>query len=114
MPVRPSRSNQLKGDSVAIAAASGRSLHAADLGISLSALRRCIRLAGETELNDSGQPDKPVDPLKLKALEARLRELQRQNRLPRQISTFGQKAVEEDFCRVAQENADVSRACEIR
>lgn len=58
MSTRPTYSNEFKADAVALAASSGRSLPAvaADLGISLTALKRWIRLAREADLEGEASP----------------------------------------------------------
>ena len=81
MSSRPSYSDEFKADAVALADSSGRplALVAAELGISLTALKRWIKLSREGQESDGLKPDQPVDPTKYKAMEVRLRELEREN-----------------------------------
>ncbi len=90
MSARPTYSDEFKADAVALAASSGRSLPgvAADLGISLTALKRWVHLAREADAGGGGRPDVPVDPAKYKALEVRLRELERENDFLKKVSAF--------------------------
>ena len=90
MSARPTYSDEFKADAVALVASSGRSLPgvAADLGISLTALKRWVRLAREADPEGGGKPDEPVDPVKFKAMEARLRELERENDFLKKVSAF--------------------------
>jgi transposase len=90
MSARPTYSDEFKADAVALAASSGRPLPAVatDLGISLTALKRWIRLAREADQESGGKPDDPVDPVKFKAMEARLRELERENDFLKKVSAF--------------------------
>ncbi|MEK0155151.1 hypothetical protein [Arthrobacter oryzae] len=45
-------------------------------------------MARETDLEGGGKPDDPVDPVKFKAMEARLRELERENDFLKKVSAF--------------------------
>lgn len=78
---RPSCSDEFKTDAVNLVIASGRSPAsvAPELGISVAALKRCVQLHREVEAGAGGRPDDPLDPSNYKALEARLRELEREN-----------------------------------
>lgn len=90
MSVRPTYSDEFKADAVALVESSGRSLPAvaADLGISLTALKRWVRLAREADQEGGGKPEDPVNPVKYKAMEARLRELERENDFLKKVSAF--------------------------
>ena len=87
MSARPSYSAEFKADAVALVISSGRSpsLVAPELGISVTALKRWVRLHREGDPAADGKPD---DPAKYKALEARLRELERENDFLKKVSAF--------------------------
>ena len=63
MSSRPTYSDEFKADAVALAESSGRplALVAAELGISLTALKRWIKLSREGQSGDGKKPDHPVD-----------------------------------------------------
>ncbi|MBG6185659.1 transposase [Arthrobacter sp. CAN_A214] len=90
MSARPSYTNEFKADAVALADSSERSLPsvASELGVSLTALKRWVRLAREAENGSGTRPDDPVDPVKYKALEARLREVERENDFLKKAAAF--------------------------
>lgn len=90
MSSRPTYSDEFKADAVALAESSGRplALVAAELGISLTALKRWVKLANEGQSGDGKKPDQPVDAAKYKALEARLREVERENEFLKKVSAF--------------------------
>ncbi len=90
MSARPSYTDEFKADAVALADSSERSLPsvASELGVSLTALKRWVRLAREAENGSGGKPDDPVDPVKYKALEARLREVERENDFLKKAAAF--------------------------
>ncbi|MFV8161170.1 transposase [Mycobacterium sp. 134] len=75
---------------VLIIAPSGRSPAsvAPELGISVTALKRWVRVSREGQPGGGGKPDDPVDPAKYKALEARMRELERENDFLKKVSAF--------------------------
>ncbi|MHA7294390.1 transposase [Arthrobacter sp. HLT1-21] len=81
MSSRPTYSNKFKADAVNLVISSGRSPAsvAPELGISVTALKRWVQLHREGDSGAGSKPDDPVDPAKYKALEARLRELEREN-----------------------------------
>ena len=81
MSSRPTYSDEFKADAVALAASSGRpvALIAAELGISLTALKRWIKISREGQEDGGPKPGEPVDAAKYKAMEIRLRELEREN-----------------------------------
>lgn len=81
MSARPTYSDEFKADAVELVVSSGRSPAsvAPELGISVTALKRWVRLSREGQAEGGGKPDDPVDAAKYKALEARLRELEREN-----------------------------------
>ena len=81
MSARPTYSDEFKADAVALVISSGRSpvSVAPELGIFVTALKRWVRLHIEGHADGGGKPDDPVDPAKYKALEARLREVEREN-----------------------------------
>ena len=88
MSSRPSYSDEFTADAVALAETSGRplALLAAELGISLTALKRWIKLSREGQSGDAKKPDQPVDTAKYKAMEVRLRELERENEFLKKVS----------------------------
>jgi transposase len=90
MSARPSYSAEFKADAVALVISSGRSPSsvAPELGISVTALKRWVRLHREGDPVADGKPDDPADPAKYKALEARLRELERENDFLKKVSAF--------------------------
>ena len=59
-----------------------------ELGISVTALTRLLHLHRAAESEAGGKPDDPVDPAKYKALEARLREVERENDFLKKVSAF--------------------------
>ncbi|MFB9163680.1 transposase [Arthrobacter psychrochitiniphilus] len=88
MSSRPTYSDEFKADAVALAESSGRplALVAAELGISLTALKRWIKLSHEGHEGGGRKPDLPVDTAKYKAMEVRLRELERENEFLKKVS----------------------------
>ena len=50
---------------------------APEVGVSLTALKRWVQLHRDAAAGAGGKPDEPVDTAKYKALEARLREVER-------------------------------------
>jgi len=93
MSARPTYSDEFKADAVALVISSGRSPAsvAPELGISVTALKRWVRLHNEGQSEGEGNPDDPVDPVdpaKYKALEARLREVERENDFLKKVSAF--------------------------
>lgn len=90
MSSRPTYSDEFKADAVALAASSGRpvALVAAELGISLTALKRWIKLSHEGQESSGRKPGEPVDAAKYKAMEVRLRELERENDFLKKVSAF--------------------------
>lgn len=90
MSSRPSYSDEFKADAVNLVISSGRSPAsvAPELGVSVTALKRWVQLQREGEAGSGGKPDGPVDPAKYKALEARLRELERENDFLKKVSAF--------------------------
>lgn len=90
MSSRPTYSDEFKADAVALAESSGRplALVAAELGISLTALKRWVKLANEGQSGGGKKPDQPVDAAKYKALEVRLREVERENEFLKKVSAF--------------------------
>lgn len=88
MSSRPTYSDEFKADAVALAESSGRpiALVAAELGISLTALKRWIKLSREGQESGGPKPDLPVDTAKYKAMEVRLRELERENDFLKKVS----------------------------
>lgn len=70
MSSRPTYSDEFKADTVALVDSSGRplALVAAELGISLTALKRWVELAPEGQSGDAKKPDQPVEAAKYKAL----------------------------------------------
>ncbi|POH56785.1 transposase [Arthrobacter glacialis] len=90
MSSRPTYSDEFKADAVALVDSSGRSLAlvAAELGISLTALKRWVKLAHEVPGSAVVKPEQPVDASKYKALEARLREVERENEFLKKVSAF--------------------------
>lgn len=90
MSSRPTYSDEFKADAVALAESSGRplALVAAELGISLTALKRWVKLSREGQSDDWKKPDQPVDAAKYKALEVRLREVERENEFLKKVSAF--------------------------
>ncbi|MEC5192410.1 transposase-like protein [Arthrobacter sp. MP_M7] len=59
-----------------------------ELGISVTALKRWVQLHRDGESGPGGRPDDPVDPAKYEALEARLREVERENDFLKKVSAF--------------------------
>jgi transposase len=90
MSARPTYSDEFKADAVELVVSSGRSPAsvAPELGISVTALKRWVRLSREGQPEGGGKPHDPVDPAKYKALEARLRELERENDFLKKVSAF--------------------------
>lgn len=90
MSSRPTYSDEFKADAVALADSSGRplALVAAELGISLTALKRWIKLSLDGVEGSGKEPDKPVDAAKYKAMEVRLREVERENEFLKKVSAF--------------------------
>jgi transposase len=90
MSARPTYSDEFKADAVALVISSGRSPAsvAPELGISVTALKRWVRLHNEGQSEGGGKPDDPVDPAKYRALEARLREVERENDFLKKVSAF--------------------------
>ena len=90
MSSRPSYSDEFKADAVNLVISSGRSPAsvAPELGISVTALKRWVHLHREGGPGAGGKPDDPVDPAKYKALEARLREVERENDFLKKVSAF--------------------------
>ncbi|WP_104063567.1 transposase [Arthrobacter sp. 4R501] len=90
MSARPTYSDEFKADAVALVISSGRSPAsvAPELGISVTALKRWVRLDNEGQQEGGGKPDDPVDPAKYRALEARLREVERENDFLKKVSAF--------------------------
>ena len=90
MSSRPTYSDEFKADAVALAESSGRplALVAAELGISLTALKLWVKLSREGQNGDDKKPDQPVDAAKYKAMEVRLRELERENEFLKKVSAF--------------------------
>ncbi|MGG5174845.1 transposase, partial [Pseudarthrobacter sp. J1763] len=88
MSSRPTYSDEFKADAVALASSSGRplALVAVELGVSLTALKRWIRLDREGETGGARTPDTPVDAAKYKAMEIRLREVERENEFLKKVS----------------------------
>ncbi|MGO4859432.1 transposase [Arthrobacter sp. 2MCAF14] len=89
MSARPTYSDEFKADAVELVVSSGRSPAsvAPELGISVTALKRWVRLSRERQPK-GGKPDDPVDSAKYRALEARLRELERENDFLKKVSAF--------------------------
>jgi hypothetical protein len=56
--------------------------------MSVTALKRWVRLSREGQPEGGAKQDDPVDPAKHKALEARLRELERENDFLKKVSSF--------------------------
>ena len=71
MSARPTYSDEFKADAVELVVSSGRSPAsvAPELGISVTALKRWVRVSREGQPGGGGKPDDPVDPAKYKALE---------------------------------------------
>ena len=90
MSSRPTYSDEFKADAVALAESSGRpiALVAAELGISLTALKRWFKLSREGQEGGGRKPDLPVDAAKYKAMEVRMRELERENEFLKKVSAF--------------------------
>ncbi|MET4096760.1 transposase [Arthrobacter sp. UYCu712] len=90
MSSRPTYSDEFKADAVSLVISSGRSPAsvAPELGISVTALKRWVQLHREGQSGARGTPDDPVDPAKYKALEARLREVERENDFLKKVSAF--------------------------
>ncbi|MCO4273258.1 hypothetical protein NG701_02235 [Pseudarthrobacter sp. HLT3-5] len=61
---------------------------APELGISVTALKRWVRLHNEGQSEGASKPDDPVDPAKYRALEALLREVERENDFLKKVSAF--------------------------
>ncbi|WP_244516988.1 transposase [Arthrobacter alpinus] len=87
---RPTYSDQFKADAVALVDSSGRpaALVAAELGISLTALKRWVKLAHEMPGSAVVKPEQPVDAAKYKALEAHLKGVKRENEFLKKVSAF--------------------------
>ncbi|AIY03187.1 transposase [Arthrobacter sp. PAMC 25486] len=90
MSSRPTYPDEFKADAVALADSSGRplALVAAELGISLTALKRWVKLSRDSQEGGRRKHDDPVDPAKYKAMEARLREVERENEFLKKVSAF--------------------------
>jgi transposase len=58
------------------------------VGVSVTALKRWVQLHRDAVAGAGGRPDDPVDPAKYKALEARLREVERENEFLKKVSAF--------------------------
>ncbi|WP_326961156.1 MULTISPECIES: hypothetical protein [unclassified Arthrobacter] len=54
----------------------------------MTALKRWVQLHRDGESGPGGRPDDPVDPAKYEALEARLREVERENDFLKKVSAF--------------------------
>lgn len=78
MSFRPTYSDEFKAGAVALADSSGRplALVAAEFGISLTALKRWIKLSREGQSGDGKNPEEPANAAKYKAIEVRLHELE--------------------------------------
>ena len=106
MSSRPSYSDEFKSDAVNLVISSGRSPAsvAPELGISVTALKRWVQLHREGETKANGKPDDPVDPAKYKALEARLREVTRENDFLKKCRrVYRQRTTVETLYRLVQE-----------
>lgn len=90
MSSRPTYSDEFKSDAVNLVISSGRSPAsvAPELGISVTALKRWVQLHRESGTGPGGRPDDPVDSAKYKALETRLREVERENDFLKKVSAF--------------------------
>ncbi|MET4095563.1 transposase [Arthrobacter sp. UYCu712] len=90
MSSRPTYSDEFRADAVSLVISSGRSPASVvpELGISVTALKRWVQLHREGQSGARGTPDDPVDPAKYKALEARLREVERENDFLKKVSAF--------------------------
>ena len=90
MSARPSYSDEFKADAVELVISSGRSPMsvAPELGVSVTALKRWIRLHREGQSEGGSKPDDPVDAARYKAMEARLREVERENLFLKKCAAF--------------------------
>jgi transposase len=90
MSSRPTFSDEFKADAVDLVITSGRPIAAvaSELGVSVTALRRWVRYHREGHPDASMKPDEPIDPAKFKALEVRMRELERENDFLKKVSAF--------------------------
>jgi len=90
MSARPTYSDEFKADAVNLVISSGRSPMsvAPELGVSVTALKRWVRLHQESQSEGGGKLDDPVDATKYRALEARLREVERENDFLKKVSAF--------------------------
>ena len=89
MSARPTYSDEFKADAVELVISSGRSPSsvAPEVGVSVTALKRWVQLHRDAA-GAGGRPDDPVDAAKYKALEARLREVERENEFLKKVSAF--------------------------
>ena len=77
---------------------------AAELGIYLTALKRWIKLSREGREGSGRKPDGPVDAAKYKAVEVRLREMEREEEFLKEFQrVYRQRATAEDFHRLVQQ-----------
>ncbi|MDQ6752062.1 MAG: transposase [Actinomycetota bacterium] len=90
MSTRPTFSEEFKADAVDLVLTSGRPIAtvASDLGVSVTALRRWVRYHREGHPDAAVRSDEPVDAAKYKALEAKLREIERENEFLKKVSAF--------------------------
>jgi len=90
MSSRPTFSDEFKADAVDLVITSGRPIAAvaSELGVSVTALRRWVRYHREGHPDTVMKPDEPIDPAKYKAMEARMRELERENDFLKKVSAF--------------------------
>ncbi|MCZ2405110.1 transposase [Paenarthrobacter sp. Z7-10] len=90
MSARQTFSDEFKADAVDLVISSGRPIAtvASELGVSVTALRRWIRYHNEGHPDASMKPDQPVEAAKYKALETRLREVERENEFLKKVSAF--------------------------
>jgi transposase len=90
MSARPTYSDEFKADAVELVISSGRSPSsvAPEVGVSVTALKRWVQLHRDAATGAGGRPDDPVDAAKYKALEARLREVERENEFLKKVSAF--------------------------
>jgi transposase len=90
MSARPTYSDEFKADAVDLVISSGCSPMsvAPEVGVSVTALKRWVQLHRDAVAGAGGRPDDPVDPAKYKALEARLREVERENEFLKKVSAF--------------------------
>jgi transposase len=90
MSARPTYSDEFKADAVDLVISSGRSPMsvAPEVGVSVTALKRWVQLHRDAAGGAGVRPDDPVDAAKYKALEARLREVERENDFLKKVSAF--------------------------